>query len=63
MTGEIFKQIYGLLKEKPILFWDFDGVIKDSVPVKSKAYESELQGKVNSFRCNPYLRYFSADHH
>ena len=39
MTGEIFKQIYGLLKEKPILFWDFDGVIKDSVPVKSKGYE------------------------
>ena len=28
-----------LLKEKQIIFWDFDGVIKDSVAVKSLGYE------------------------
>jgi phosphoglycolate phosphatase-like HAD superfamily hydrolase len=28
-----------LLKEKQVIFWDFDGVIKDSVAVKSLGYE------------------------
>ncbi len=32
-------QAYILLKEKRIVFWDFDGVIKDSVEVKSLGYE------------------------
>ena len=41
--------------------WQTKVIIQLSI--KSKAYESELQAKVNSFRCNPYLRYFSADHH
>jgi phosphoglycolate phosphatase-like HAD superfamily hydrolase len=39
MTGKTFKQIYEFLKERRVLFWDFDGVIKDSVVVKSKGYE------------------------
>ena len=30
---------YILLKEKQLIFWDFDGVIKDSVAVKSLGYE------------------------
>lgn len=32
-------QVCILLREKPIIFWDFDGVIKDSVEVKSVGYE------------------------
>ena len=39
MTDEAFEEAYGLLKEKRVIFWDFDGVIKDSVLVKSKGYE------------------------
>ena len=39
MARETLKQIYDLLKEKHVLFWDFDGVIKDSVVIKSKGYE------------------------
>lgn len=39
MARETLKQIYDLLKQKHVLFWDFDGVIKDSVVVKSKGYE------------------------
>jgi HAD superfamily hydrolase (TIGR01549 family) len=33
------KQTKILLKEKQVIFWDFDGVIKDSVAVKSLGYE------------------------
>jgi phosphoglycolate phosphatase-like HAD superfamily hydrolase len=33
------KQADALLKEKQVIFWDFDGVIKDSVIVKSIGYE------------------------
>jgi phosphoglycolate phosphatase-like HAD superfamily hydrolase len=33
------KQVDTLLKAKHIVFWDFDGVIKDSVLVKSVGYE------------------------
>jgi phosphoglycolate phosphatase-like HAD superfamily hydrolase len=33
------KQVLALLKESQIVFWDFDGVIKDSVMVKSAGYE------------------------
>tara|TARA_Y100001936_G_C16048473_1_gene656208 strand:- start:1245 stop:1871 length:627 start_codon:yes stop_codon:yes gene_type:complete len=43
-----------LLEEYKIVFWDFDGVIKDSVNVKSQGYEKlfstfgkELVGRVN----------------
>ena len=32
-------QLEKLVKEFEIIFWDFDGVIKDSVMVKSKGYE------------------------
>ena len=39
MTDEAFEEVYGLLKEGRVVFWDFDGVIKDSVLVKSKGYE------------------------
>ena len=35
----IVRQAYTLLKEKQIVFWDFDGVIKDSVSTKSMGYE------------------------
>jgi len=35
----IVKQAYTLLKEKKIIFWDFDGVIKDSVAAKTMGYE------------------------
>ena len=30
------------IKNAKIIFWDFDGVIKDSVPVKGEALESYL---------------------
>ena len=30
----------GLIKETKTIFWDFDGVIKESVEVKSDVYES-----------------------
>ena len=33
------KRTYILLKEKQVIFWDFDGVIKDSVAVKSLGYK------------------------
>lgn len=33
------KQVYTFLKAKQIVFWDFDGVIKDSVAIKSMGYE------------------------
>jgi HAD superfamily hydrolase (TIGR01549 family) len=36
---ETVKRTNILLKEKQIVFWDFDGVIKDSVAVKSLGYE------------------------
>lgn len=36
--GEM-KQTAILLKAKRVIFWDFDGVIKDSVEVKSAGYE------------------------
>ena len=39
MTCETVKQVLALLKESQIVFWDFDGVIKDSVMVKSAGYE------------------------
>ncbi|MEO0534962.1 MAG: HAD hydrolase-like protein [Cyanobacteria bacterium P01_A01_bin.123] len=32
-------QIYKLLQSADVIFWDFDGVIKDSVTVKSAAFE------------------------
>jgi phosphoglycolate phosphatase-like HAD superfamily hydrolase len=39
MTCETAKHIHSLLKARQIVFWDFDGVIKDSVMVKSRGYE------------------------
>jgi hypothetical protein len=36
---ETVKRANTLLKVKQIIFWDFDGVIKDSVAVKSLGYE------------------------
>jgi phosphoglycolate phosphatase-like HAD superfamily hydrolase len=36
---ETVKRTNILLKEKQIIFWDFDGVIKDSLAVKSLGYE------------------------
>ena len=39
MTCESVKQAYALLKTRRSVFWDFDGVIKDSVMVKSAGYE------------------------
>ena len=39
MTYETIKKAYPLLKTMQVVFWDFDGVIKDSVVVKSKGYE------------------------
>jgi len=45
-----------ILKDKRIVFWDFDGVIKDSIEVKTLAYESlfkhyglELSMRVRKF--------------
>jgi phosphoglycolate phosphatase-like HAD superfamily hydrolase len=32
-----------LVKEAKTIFWDFDGVIKDSVPIKSEAFEKLFQ--------------------
>jgi len=39
MTPEALKQVGVFLRKKQIVFWDFDGVIKDSVEVKSTGYE------------------------
>jgi phosphoglycolate phosphatase-like HAD superfamily hydrolase len=39
MICETTKQAYALLKSRQVIFWDFDGVIKDSVTVKSIGYE------------------------
>ena len=39
ITSETVKQTKILLKEKQVIFWDFDGVIKDSVAAKSLGYE------------------------
>ena len=39
MTCETVKQVLALLNASQIVFWDFDGVIKDSVMVKSAGYE------------------------
>lgn len=39
MNYEKIKKAYSLLKTMQIVFWDFDGVIKDSVVVKSKGYQ------------------------
>ncbi len=39
MTSRAEKQADTLLKGRQIIFWDFDGVIKDSVMVKSMGYE------------------------
>ena len=36
---ESLEQIHALLKTRKVIFWDFDGVIKDSVAVKSLGYE------------------------
>ena len=33
------KRVDTLLKEKQVIFWDFDGVIKDSITAKSLGYE------------------------
>jgi phosphoglycolate phosphatase-like HAD superfamily hydrolase len=38
-TREAVKQTNIILKAKRVIFWDFDGVIKDSVKVKSEGYE------------------------
>jgi phosphoglycolate phosphatase-like HAD superfamily hydrolase len=39
MIRRIMKQTNVLLKARQVIFWDFDGVIKDSVMVKSMGYE------------------------
>ncbi len=39
MTHEAVKRVEALLKGRKIVFWDFDGVIKDSVAVKTMGYE------------------------
>ena len=39
MTPEALKQVGVFLRKKQVVFWDFDGVIKDSVEVKSAGYE------------------------
>ena len=39
MTRDVMKQADVLLKEKQVIFWDFDGVIKDSLAVKSLGFE------------------------
>jgi len=39
MTHDAMKQADVLLKEKQVIFWDFDGVIKDSLAVKSLGFE------------------------
>jgi phosphoglycolate phosphatase-like HAD superfamily hydrolase len=39
MTRETVKEADALLKTRQVVFWDFDGVIKDSVTVKSMGYE------------------------
>jgi phosphoglycolate phosphatase-like HAD superfamily hydrolase len=39
MTHKVMNQASVLLKARQIIFWDFDGVIKDSVMVKSMGYE------------------------
>jgi phosphoglycolate phosphatase-like HAD superfamily hydrolase len=39
MTCESVKQVHALLNRRQVVFWDFDGVIKDSVLVKSAGYE------------------------
>ena len=39
MTCETVKQVHALLNARQVVFWDFDGVIKDSVMVKSAGYE------------------------
>ena len=39
MNRQTVKPINVLLKEKEVVFWDFDGVIKDSVTVKTMGYE------------------------
>jgi phosphoglycolate phosphatase-like HAD superfamily hydrolase len=39
MTPEALKQVGVFLRKKQVVFWDFDGVIKDSIEVKSTGYE------------------------
>ena len=39
MTCETVKQAHALLNARQVVFWDFDGVIKDSAMVKSAGYE------------------------
>jgi phosphoglycolate phosphatase-like HAD superfamily hydrolase len=39
MSYEVMKQVDALLQARQVVFWDFDGVIKDSVMVKSEGYE------------------------
>jgi phosphoglycolate phosphatase-like HAD superfamily hydrolase len=39
MTLDAMNQADTLLKTRQLIFWDFDGVIKDSVLVKSQGYE------------------------
>lgn len=39
MIRETVKQAVALLKTRQVVFWDFDGVIKESVLVKSEGYE------------------------
>lgn len=36
--------IYGLISSRAVVFWDFDGVIKDSVSVKTSAFEDLFSG-------------------
>ena len=51
--GSQLIDIIALMKDAHLIFWDFDGVIKDSVEVKSRAYEelfsrwgAEFSGRV-----------------
>ena len=39
MTCETVKQAHALLNARQLVFWDFDGIIKDSLMVKSAGYE------------------------
>ena len=36
----IEQSVYNILSTKKYIFWDFDGVIKESVEVKSDAFEN-----------------------
>ena len=39
MSYVLVKPVDALLEMMSIIFWDFDGVIKDSVTAKSKGFE------------------------